>query len=167
MPEAQLDRFLYRINMEYLDPDKELTMLRRKSEHRDNPIKVIGKNVIEKLVGLHHQIYVDETLLKYILDILAETRNNNKLVFGASPRAGEHLLYAAKAYALIHGREYVIPDDVKMVAHKVLGHRLILSAESELEGLSTDKVVDDIINLTEVPEIFESENLSFETKSVY
>ncbi|GAJ18083.1 unnamed protein product, partial [marine sediment metagenome] len=93
----------------------------------------------------------------YILNILAETRSNVKLVFGASPRAGEHLLYAAKAYALIHGREYVIPDDVKKVVPKVLSHRIILSAESEFEGISTEKIMDDMLNAVDVSEIFETE----------
>jgi MoxR-like ATPase len=89
--------------------------------------------------------------------ILQETRETKELVIGASPRAGEHLLYAAKAYALIHGKNYVIPDYVKSVAPKVLGHRVILSAESELEGLSSQKVVNDILSRVEIPDILESE----------
>jgi MoxR-like ATPase len=72
--------------------------------------------------------------MRYILNILTETRKNAHLVLGGSPRAGEHLLYAAKAYVLIHGKNYVIPDNVKAVAPKVLAHRVILSADSELEG---------------------------------
>lgn len=115
LPEAQLDRFLYRVNMDYLEPDLELSMLRQKNENKYKKLKTVDKNIIQDLIGLHHQIYADESILIYILNILAETRSNDTLVFGASPRAGEHLLYAAKAYALIHGREYVIPDDVKKV----------------------------------------------------
>lgn len=160
LPEAQLDRFLYRVNMDYLESDLELEMLRRKSENTSKPVKVGSKNFVENLVGMHHKVYADESILIYILNILAETRASDMLVLGASPRAGEHLLYAAKAYALIHGKEYVIPDDVKKVAPKVLSHRFILSAESELEGLSPDKVVDDIINSVGVPDVFESELVS-------
>ena len=130
-------------------------MLRRKSENSSNSIKMVDKKFVEKLVGMHHRVFADKSILQYILNILAETRSNDTLVLGASPRAGEHLLYAAKAYALIRGKGYVIPDDVKKVAPKALTHRLILTAESELEGLSTEKVVDDIINAVEVPEIFE------------
>ena len=157
LPEAQLDRFLYRVNMDYLEPDLELSMLREKNENNYKKLKTIDKKIVQDLIGLHHEIYADESILTYILNILAETRSNDKLVFGASPRAGEHLLYAAKAYALIHGRDYVIPDDVKKVVPKVLSHRIILSAESEFEGVSTEKIMDDIISSVDVSEIFETE----------
>ena len=153
LPEAQLDRFLYRVNMDYLESDLELEMLRRKSENNDSQINVVGRDFVKKLVGMHHKVYADESILKYILNILAKTRSSDMLVLGGSPRAGEHLLYAAKAYTLIHGRDYVIPDYVKKVVPNVLGHRLILSAESELEGLSSDKVVDDILDSVEVPDV--------------
>ena len=98
--------------------------------------------------------------MQYIVRILRETRETKELVLGASPRAGEHLLYAAKAYALIHGKNYVIPDYVRTVAPKVLGHRVILSVESELEGLSSEKVVHDILSRVEIPDILETEILS-------
>src|SRR4030042_1564833 len=107
--------------MDYLQTDQELEMLRRKCENKTETVKMVDKSVVQKLVGLHHKVHVDESILAYILNIIAETRNNKMLVLGASPRAGEHLLYAAKAYALIHGKDYVIPDDVKTVAQKVLG----------------------------------------------
>ena len=165
LPEAQLDRFLYCVNMNYLEPDQEISMLRMKNENNNRTVKSIGNDIIQKFIGLHHQVYVDETILIYILNILAETRSNDKIVLGASPRAGEHLLYAAKANALINGREYVIPDDVKKVVPKVLGHRIILSAESEFEGLSTDKVLDEIINNIDVSELFvEEEKTGKKTK---
>lgn len=156
LPEAQLDRFLYRVNMDYLEPDLELSMLRRKNDSKSVVLKKLAKADVKNLIGLHHQVYADESVLLYILNILTETRGNEKIVFGASPRAGEHLLYAAKAYALINGRDYVIPDDVKKVVPKVLGHRIILSAESEFEGLSTDKIIDDILGSVDVSEIFET-----------
>ena len=154
LPEAQLDRFLYLVNMNYLQPGEEISMLRMKNENNFKQIKNLGKNLINNFIGLHHQVYVDESILIYILNILAETRSNEKLVLGASPRAGEHLLYAAKANALINGRDYVIPDDVKKVLPKVIGHRIILSAESEFEGLSSEKILDEIINNIDVSELF-------------
>ena len=76
---------------------------------------------------------------------------------GASPRAGEHMLYATKAYALIHGRDYVIPDYVKFVAPKILSHRLILSTEAEFEGVSVEKLIDDILSSVEIPDFVEPE----------
>lgn len=157
LPEAQLDRFLYRVSMDYLNADQELQMLHRKSENTILPVTTVGREVVEHLIGLHHQIHVDESVLAYIVNILTKTRNSPMLLFGASPRAGEHLLYAAKAYALIQGRDYVIPDDVKKVVPKVLGHRLILSAESELEGATAEKILDEILGSVEVPEVLESE----------
>jgi MoxR-like ATPase len=156
LPEAQLDRFLFCVSMDYLEPKQELEMLRRKSENNTMQVTPVGSQVVHSLIGLHHKVYVEESVLVYILDILAETRQTEKIVLGASPRAGEHLVYAAKAYALIHGREYVIPDDVKRVAGKVLGHRLILSAEAELEGLSSAKIVDDVLQTVKIPELLES-----------
>ena len=160
LPEAQLDRFLYKVNMDYLPCEHELMMLKRKNENHQRTVTPVGAAAVNALIGLHHQVYVDESIMQYILNILTETRKNTHLVLGGSPRAGEHLLYAAKAYALIHGKSYVIPDDVKAVAPKVLAHRMILSAESELEGMSSDKVIDDILRMVEVPEMVESTVLS-------
>jgi MoxR-like ATPase len=162
LPEAQLDRFLYRVSMDYLPLDQELQMLRSKSENTPMPMTPVGSRVIETLIGMHHQVHADESVLVYIVHLLAKTRDSKQLVLGASPRAGEHLLYAAKAYALIQGRDYVIPDDVKTVVPKVLGHRLILSAESELEGASAEKILDDILKSVEVPDVLETELTSAE-----
>ena len=156
LPEAQLDRFLYRVDMDYLEHDLELELLKRKSAHEEPPIETLKPTDIHHIVGLHHHVYIEEAVLSYILKIIDETRNTEKVVLGASPRAGEHLLFASKAYALIHGRDYVIPDDVKTVAPKVLCHRLLLSAEAELEGLSTQKVLDDLLASIEIPEIMEA-----------
>ena len=158
LPEAQLDRFLYRVKMDYLDPDKELEMLLMKCRNKEEEkIKSINKKEVKKLIGLHHRVYADKSIMTYILNILSETRRDDKLVIGASPRAGEHLLYATKAYALIRGKSYVLPDHVKKVAPKVLAHRIIPSAESEMEGLSSDKIIDEIINGVEVPDFLEPE----------
>lgn len=153
LPEAQLDRFLYRVDMTYLDKDHELELLRRKTKKQDIKIVPVDSKKVKELVGLHHQVYVDDAVLSYLYEVIAATRDTDHVVLGASPRAGEHLLYAAQAYALIHGRDYVIPDDVKQVAPKVLGHRLILSAEAELEGLSIQKIIDDLLTEIPIPEL--------------
>jgi len=157
LPEAQLDRFLYRVTMDYLSTKKEFELLKMKAANVYAPVQPVGKEWITQLIGMHHQVYADESIMQYIVRILRETREAEELVIGGSPRAGEHLLYAAKAYALIHGKNYVIPDYVKTVALKVLGHRVILSAESELEGLSSDKVVYDILSRVEIPDILETD----------
>jgi MoxR-like ATPase len=156
LPEAQLDRFLFRINMDYLASEDELEMLKRKNDNNvDNELLPVKRDSIKMLIDAHHNVYVDESIMRYILNILIKTRNSQHLVIGASPRAGEHLLYAAKAYALIKGKDYVIPDFVKKVAPKVLAHRIILSAEAELEGLSSYKIINDVIDSVEIPDFFE------------
>ena len=160
LPEAQLDRFLYRVTMDYLSAKKEFELLKMKAANISEVVQPVGTEWIAQLIGMHHKVYADESIMQYIVRILRETRETKELVLGASPRAGEHLLYAAKAYALIHGKNYVIPDYVRTVAPKVLGHRVILSVESELEGLSSEKVVHDILSRVEIPDILETEILS-------
>ncbi|HDZ36548.1 MAG TPA: magnesium chelatase, partial [Thermococcus sp.] len=90
-------------------------------------------------------------IIEYIYAIVSKTRSDERLLFGASPRASEHLLYAARASAFLDGRDYAIPDDVKKVAQAVLSHRLLLKAEYELEGVSTKEIIREIIEETEVP----------------
>ena len=160
LPEAQLDRFLYRVTMDYLSAKKEFELLKMKAANISEVVQPVGTEWIAQLIGMHHKVYADESIMQYIVRILRETRETKELVLGASPRAGEHLLYAAKAYALIHGKNYVIHDYVRTVAPKVLGHRVILSVESELEGLSSEKVVHDILSRVEIPDILETEILS-------
>jgi len=156
LPEAQLDRFLLSVEMDYLSKDDELEMLQRKNENMQETIAVSPVEEVTSLIGLHHQVHVADSVLSYLMDIIEKTRNHDQIVMGASPRAGEQLLYATKAFALIHGRDYVIPDDVKTVAFKVLSHRLILSTEAELDGVSTRKIIDDILSLVPVPDMVES-----------
>jgi MoxR-like ATPase len=157
LPEAQLDRFLYSISMDYLPRDMEEMMLLRKNEDQREFFDVIKPiHNIRSIIGLHHRIHADETIIRYIMNIVDETRSNKHLLMGASPRAAEHLLYASKAVALLQGKEYVIPDMVKKVTPKVLGHRLILSTEADLEGMSTQKIVQDILSTVEIPNMAEA-----------
>ena len=151
LPEAQLDRFMYKVKMDYISEDMELQMLHRKNNTSNVTLKTVEDGFIDRLVSGYKKVYVDESIVKYIRDIIVETRNKKELVLGASPRAGEHMLYAAKAYSLIHGSEYVIPDHVKAVAPKILNHRIMLSMDSELEGITVEKVIDDALDKVEVP----------------
>lgn len=152
LPEAQLDRFLIKSNMGYLEKKKELDMLKLKNLEEDIEIDQVGNDLGDKLYGLYKRVYASEIVLKYIRDIILETRNVQDLVLGASPRAGEHLLYAAKSRAIIDGRDYTIPDDVKIVTNKVLNHRVLLSVDAELEGIDVEEIISDIIdNKVEAP----------------
>lgn len=155
LPEAQLDRFLYSVEMDYLPKDQEFQMLTQKNNNESEIHPITAAEEIKPLIGMHHQVYAERSILSYIVNIIDETRNHHQLVMGASPRASEHLLYASKAFALIHGREYVIPDDVRMVAPKVLSHRLILSTDADLEGISSKKIIDDILSSMEIPDFVE------------
>jgi len=147
LPEAQLDRFMIKSNMGYLDPDRELDMLKSKNTDWDlGNVNKVDNGLGYDLEGLHEPVFVSDAVLEYIRDMILETRNVEELVVGASPRAGEHLLYTSKAYALIEGRDYVIPDDVKEMARRVLPHRLIVSVEAELEDLTATQILERIID---------------------
>lgn len=159
LPEAQLDRFLFSVEMSYPMKEQEIRMLERKNSTKETDYFVEAVSDISSLIDLHHHVYVDTSILSYIVDIIEETRNHEKLVMGASPRASEHLLYASKAYALIRGRDYVIPDDVRAVCPKVLPHRLILSTEAELEGMTTKKIIDDILSEVAIPDFVQPSEL--------
>ncbi len=161
LPEAQLDRFMYKVKMDYIPEDEELQMLYRKSHTWNVTTKAVEDGFIDSLAAGYKKVYVDKSILKYIRDIIIETRNRNELVLGASPRAGEHMLYAAKAYSLIHGSDYVIPDHVKAVAPKILNHRLLLSIDSELEGVTAEKVIDEALDKVEVPKGQEEHNRTY------
>jgi MoxR-like ATPase len=151
LPEAQVDRFMYKVKMGYINRDEELQMLHLKNQGTNAVKQLIDKQFIIELSNYHKQVYADKTILTYIRDIITSTRNRESILLGASPRASEHLLYAAKAYSLIQGRKYVIPDDVKAVAPKILNHRLMLTVDAELEGITPEKIIDDVLDEVEVP----------------
>lgn len=152
LPEAQLDRFMLKIEVGFPDKGEEIRLLKRKS--RDdfwevNPI--ITREELLELMKKVKEVSVSDEIIEYIYSIVSKTRSDERLLFGASPRAGEHLLYAAKASAFLDGRDYVIPDDVKKVTPAVLAHRLLLKAEYELEGVTTKEIIREVLEETEVP----------------
>jgi MoxR-like ATPase len=151
LPEAQLDRFMYKVKMDYVSGDEELQILDMKNRDINFKIKPVEDGFINMLIAGYKKVYVDKSILEYIRNIIIETRNRSELALGASPRSGEHMLYAAKAYSLIQGNEYVIPDHVKVVAPKILNHRLLLSIDSELEGITVENVIDTTLDNVEVP----------------
>jgi len=161
LPEAQLDRFLFSVQMDYLSFDKELAMLEHKNNVYQEAIAALKPvQNVKLLIDSHHHVHADASILTYILRIIHETRNHEHIVMGASPRAAEYMLYAAKAYALIHGSDYVIPDYVKVIAPKVLSHRIILSTEADIEGVSAEKIIDDILQHVEIPDFITTEKIT-------
>lgn len=157
LPEAQLDRFLMKIMMGYPSADEELEVLERHQSNvslvkLENVSPVLTKTELLELRRLLEQVFVDRTLLQYIIQIVQQTRTAKAVYLGASPRASVSMLQASKAYALLQGRDFVTPDDIKFVAPSVLHHRLILTAEAEMEGYTPLKVTQRLIDQIEVPQ---------------
>lgn len=152
LPEAQVDRFMMRIEMGYPDKEEELEMLLRKDKGEFREVKqVFTPTQILNLMAQVRRVTTSEEVLKYLYEIITKTRKDNRLLVGASPRAAEHLLYASKALAFLRGRDYVIPDDIKEMAPYVLAHRLIVRADYEIEGVKSEDVIREILDEVEVP----------------
>ncbi|MDP4179636.1 MAG: MoxR family ATPase [Bacillota bacterium] len=157
LPEAQMDRFIMKISMGYLDSiEKESEILRRRVLwKRDDPTEDIKSAVTQdQLVALLNEaenVYVDENIIRYITEIIRCTRKNSNVRLGASPRGGLALLKLSRAFALINGRNFVIPDDVKLLAANALSHRIMLNVDSILEGVTPESVINMILKGVEVP----------------
>lgn len=156
LPEAQLDRFLFKINVQYPNQAEELMILTNHHEQRGSLSlssleSVISKEEIAFCRSVMQQVTVDAKLLHYITQIVNDTRNNPSLYLGASPRAGIALLNAAKGLAILRDRTFVTPEDIIHIVTPVLRHRVALTPEKEMEGMSPDDVIKEIVGRIEVP----------------
>lgn len=156
LPEAQLDRFLFKVILEYPSLDEEKLILRRFRNDfsgvlRETVQPVLTPPDIADCQRRIEQVFIREELLDYIAAIVHNTRNNADLFLGASPRASLALMKTAKAVAAIQGRNFVTPDDIRYVAFPALNHRIILTPEREMEGFNTREVLDEIVKKIEVP----------------
>ena len=156
LPEAQLDRFLFKINVPYPTLEQETTILLRlhalgHTEVLDSIQPVLTAERIDVVRKLVKQIVVEEKLLQFIAKITVTTRSHKSIFLGASPRASLALLNAAKAIAAMSGRDFVIPDDIVYVAPSVLRHRLLLTPDKEMEGVTADDVIQQVIHSLEIP----------------
>lgn len=156
LPEAQLDRFLMKITMGYPSLEEEVDILERHHANAslvklESLAPVLTKEELLSSRRLMEHVFVDRTLLQYIALIVQQTRTSKAVYLGASPRASVAMMQASKAYALLQGRDFVTPEDIKFVAPYVLQHRLILTAEAEMEGYSPVKVTQRLIDKVEVP----------------
>ncbi|TCC93386.1 MoxR family ATPase [Pedobacter frigiditerrae] len=156
LPEAQLDRFLFKIEVKYPTLEEEIEILTNQHQLKtvDQLNEIIAVLSIEQIKSLRATIkalFVEPKLLAYAAQITHETRNNKSLYLGASPRASLAMINGAKAIAAMAGRDFVTPDDIIKVAAPVLAHRIMLSPEKEMEGLTTSDVVAQIIKKIEVP----------------
>ncbi len=153
LPEAQLDRFLLRIVIGYPSQDEENAILLR--FRKDDPLSqlspVVSQAEILAMQEERKEIRVEDSVRDYIVRIARETRSNNEIQLGASPRATMGLYQTSQAWAAIHGRDFVIPDDVKYVAPYVLCHRLIISPSAQLRGRTSQELISDIVSIVPVP----------------
>lgn len=156
LPEAQLDRFLFKIDVMYPSAEEEVAILEGVSNQvitnkLDDIKPVLKKSELKKFRDLTQQVRIDKHLLTYIAQVVENTRSNANLYLGASPRASIGILNASKAHAAINGRDFVTPDDIRTVTYPVLSHRVVLTPEREMEGLKTLDIIKEIIEQIEVP----------------
>lgn len=156
LPEAQLDRFLFKLVVDYPSVTDELLILknahrRRGGKEMDGVVSVIAAQQLTDFQEMIQQVHVEDHLLQYIAEIVNKTRNHASLYLGASPRASLNILKASKAFAAIQGRDFVIPEDIKAVLVPVLIHRIYLTPEKEMEGISEAQIISEIINSVSIP----------------
>jgi len=156
LPEAQLDRFIFKVKISFPSLEEEFQILDTfKDKYLNNKTadvkSVVTQDEILNCSRLVEQVHIKEELLKYIAQIVHNTRNNGDIFLGASPRASLSIMQSAKALAAIRGRGFVTPDDIKTVSPAVLNHRLILSHEREMEGVSVETIIEEIIQELEIP----------------
>ena len=156
LPEAQLDRFLFKIDVDYPNLDEEIEIISREHQLKEK-IKIeeissfLTASQISNYQNLVTQILVEAHLLKYIAELIIATRNNPFLYLGASPRASIAILKASKAFAAMSGRDFVTPEDIKRAAIPVLHHRVIVTPEREMEGVTSKQIIAQIIETVEIP----------------
>ena len=156
LPEAQLDRFLVKLRVGYPEYGEEIEILRRRMMWRQDEIKlqkVMEKDEILALRKMVENVYVERDMLDYIVRIVRATRDHVQVEVGASPRGSLSILKLARARAMVHGRDYVIPDDVKNVARIALVHRIILKPEPWIRGVRPEDVLEDVLRKIPVPKV--------------
>lgn len=155
LPEAQLDRFLFKIKVDYPTMEDEVAILKTHHERKIQPLQLINAVLnAEQLATFKEQtkaVIIEEKILNYIAEIVVKSRTHPHLYLGGSPRASLAIMNASKAFAAINGRDFVTPEDVKKVVKPVLGHRIILSPEREMEGMTPETVIDMLVQAVEIP----------------
>lgn len=156
LPEAQLDRFLFKINIDYPNLSEEITIIQKENELQSQDklgaiATIISKSDIGAFQNLVKQVLIEQNLIEYIAKIVMNTRENAFLYLGASPRASIAILNAAKGFAALKGRDFVTPDDIKEAAVPVMQHRVVVTPEREMEGITSAAIIKQIIDSVEIP----------------
>ncbi len=153
LPEAQLDRFLMRLRLDYPNQSEERLILQRFKENQplQDVTPVLSAEQLRGLQAIIRRVRVDASLETYIVELVRATRNHNGVELGVSPRGTLALYRATQAYAAVHGRSYVIPDDVKRLAQPILSHRILATSSTRLHGRAMEQIVDDVLHSVPVP----------------
>ena len=156
LPEAQLDRFMFKIEVNYPTLDQEVLILQnthdgKMTDYAMQVQPILSADMIVHLRKVASSLHIEEKVMRYIAELVYETRNNKALFLGGSPRASVAVLKASKAMAAMSGRSFVTPDDVKKVLTPVLRHRIMLTPEKEMEGSTADEIIESIVKKIEVP----------------
>ena len=156
LPEAQLDRFMFKIEVNYPTLDQEVLILQnthdgKMTDYAMQVQPILSADMIVHLRRVASSLHIEEKVMRYIAELVYETRNNKALFLGGSPRASVAVLKASKAMAAMSGRSFVTPDDVKKVLTPVLRHRIMLTPEKEMEGSTPDEIIESIVKKIEVP----------------
>jgi MoxR-like ATPase len=152
LPEAQLDRFMFRLILDYPTGSEEAEVVRRKHVGEATDLRVLVDPIsMMRMQQTCRTVFIDEDIITYIRDIIVKTRNDPQILLGGSPRASMMLMSGSKTRAAMHGRDYVVPEDVRRLAVQTLNHRLILKPEAELEGLTVERVVSKIMGEVDCP----------------
>lgn len=152
LPEAQLDRFMFRLILDYPTGSEEAEVIRRKHIGEASDLRILADpHTMIRMQETCKTVYIDEDIINYIRDIIVKTRNDPQILLGGSPRASLVLMNASKTRAAMHGRDYVVPEDVRKLAIQTLNHRLVLKPEAELEGLTVERITSKILGEVDCP----------------
>ena len=156
LPEAQMDRFLIKLSVGYPDEDVETGILEGRSQRKKDSFSVKSRATPEKVVDMHEsieEVFVKKEVMRYIVDLVQATRRDPRVAVGSSPRGSLGLFKLSRALAVLSGRDYVVPDDVKRAAIPVLGHRIILKPEARIRGVNVEEVIGELLMTVQVPAV--------------
>ena len=156
LPEAQMDRFLIKIGVGYPDEDVEVGILQARADRKKDSFTVKALATPAKVVEMHksiEEVYVKKEVMKYMVELVQSTRRDTRVAVGSSPRGSLGLFKLSRALAVLSGRDYVVPDDVKRAAIPVLGHRVILKPEARIRGVKVEEIISELLMTVEVPAV--------------
>ncbi|PBO81277.1 MAG: magnesium chelatase [Methanobacteriota archaeon] len=156
LPEAQMDRFLIKIGVGYPDEDVEVGILQARADRKKDSFTVKVLSTPAKVVEMHksiEEVYVKKEVMKYMVELVQSTRRDMRVAVGSSPRGSLGLFKLSRALAVLSGRDYVVPDDVKRAAIPVLGHRVILKPDARIRGVKVEEIISELLMTVEVPAV--------------